>query len=293
MSAVASNVLRFEGPHKKCRNTSEPYLNTKDVYRVKVPDDKVPWSASFPDYQPQDFTDPKSKGKEWADPDVSDPDFHPKWNSIDSKIDRQSHVGEYSVVDGRPRNPLGRTGLMGRGILGKWGPNHAADPIVTRWKRDDNGEKQSDEASGKPVLQFVAILRGDVKQWAIPGGMVDPGEVVTATLRREFAEEAVNSLAKTDEERRKLERSFETLFENGVEVYRGYVDDPRNTDNAWMETVAVNFHDENGSGVGATELQAGDDAVGVHWHDIDCRMELYASHLMPLKAVAELHRAHW
>jgi len=29
-------------------------------------------------------------------------------------------------------------------------------------------------------------------------------------------------------------------------VYKGYVDDPRNTDNAWMETVAVNFHDELG-----------------------------------------------
>ena len=30
------------------------------------------------------------------------------------------------------RNPVGRTGLKGRGTLGKWGPNHAADPIVTR-----------------------------------------------------------------------------------------------------------------------------------------------------------------
>jgi len=30
------------------------------------------------------------------------------------------------------RNPMGRTGLIGRGSLGRWGPNHAADPIVTR-----------------------------------------------------------------------------------------------------------------------------------------------------------------
>lgn len=29
-------------------------------------------------------------------------------------------------------NPLGRTGLQGRGCLGRWGPNHAGDPIVTR-----------------------------------------------------------------------------------------------------------------------------------------------------------------
>ena len=31
-----------------------------------------------------------------------------------------------------------------------------------------------------------------------------------------------------------------------TQVYEGYVDDIRNTDNAWMETVAVNFHDETG-----------------------------------------------
>ncbi len=30
------------------------------------------------------------------------------------------------------------------------------------------------------------------------------------------------------------------------QVYSGYVDDIRNTDNSWMETVAMNFHDETG-----------------------------------------------
>lgn len=29
-------------------------------------------------------------------------------------------------------NPMGRTGVVGRGLLGRFGPNHAADPIVTR-----------------------------------------------------------------------------------------------------------------------------------------------------------------
>ena len=59
---------------------------------------------------------------------------------------------------GRPLNPRGRTGVDGRGLLGKWGPNHAADPIVTRLH---------------PVhrqLQMIAIQRRDTKEWAIPGG---------------------------------------------------------------------------------------------------------------------------
>lgn len=47
-------------------------------------------------------------------------------------ISRISFLGEYDVVDGLPLNPKGRTGLGGRGLLGRWGPNHAGDPIVTR-----------------------------------------------------------------------------------------------------------------------------------------------------------------
>lgn len=30
------------------------------------------------------------------------------------------------------------------------------------------------------------------------------------------------------------------------QIYEGYIDDPRNTDNAWIETVAYHFHDETG-----------------------------------------------
>lgn len=40
---------------------------------------------------------------------------------------------------------------------------------------------------------MVAIQRLDNDMWAIPGGMVDPGEKATATLKREFTEEALNS----------------------------------------------------------------------------------------------------
>lgn len=50
-----------------------------------------------------------------------------------------SYNGPYQIVNGFPLNPLGRTGICGRGVLGRWGPNHAADPIISRWKRLDNG----------------------------------------------------------------------------------------------------------------------------------------------------------
>lgn len=52
---------------------------------------------------------------------------------IDNQTDRRSHMGKYELFDGIPINPSGRTGVKGRGQLGKWGPNHAADPVVTRF----------------------------------------------------------------------------------------------------------------------------------------------------------------
>lgn len=74
---------------------------------------------------------------------------------------RGSYCGKLTFVDGHPRNPIGRTGMIGRGLLGKWGPNYAADPLVTRFDPD----------TGK--LQMVAVERSDTHDWAIPGGMVE------------------------------------------------------------------------------------------------------------------------
>lgn len=45
---------------------------------------------------------------------------------------------------------------------------------------------------------MIAIERKDTNVWAIPGGMVDPGEKISATLKREFMEEALNSLSATE-----------------------------------------------------------------------------------------------
>lgn len=63
-------------------------------------------------------------------------------------MNRVSHTGEYKIIENYPQNPCGRTGIIGRGLLGRWGPNHAADPIVTRWKRDNDGKTLTDASSG-------------------------------------------------------------------------------------------------------------------------------------------------
>ncbi|CAF4450818.1 unnamed protein product, partial [Adineta steineri] len=106
-------------------------------------------------------------------------------NKFDGKIDRRSFMGEYEIDDktNRPRNPAGRTGLSGRGLLGHWGPNHAADPVITRWAKNQPNFK------GK-VLEIVLINRKDNNHLALPGGMIDEGENAFVAAKGELLEEA-------------------------------------------------------------------------------------------------------
>ncbi|KAL5103459.1 ADP-ribose pyrophosphatase mitochondrial [Taenia crassiceps] len=278
--------------HVKCRNTYYPA--EASVPRFHVPDTKVPWSVPFGSYNPINYTSPSVLKASWADKCNRLPLSQINFNQLDGNVDRRSYEGIYKLdSSGRPLNPHGRTGVVGRGRLGRWGPNHAADPIVTRWKVDDNGAKIIETQSGKPVLQFVAIKRKDSGEWALPGGMVDPGEEVFSALKREFSEEAMGLMDASNGEREKLLCEVNDAFNEGHEIYRGYVDDPRNTDNAWMETVAVNFHDDSGTGLALLKLSAGDDAAAVRWVDADPYQDLYASHRNFLELTAKLHDAFW
>jgi ADP-ribose pyrophosphatase len=201
------HLLTQAALHKKARSKHPAYPE-----RAEVTDEQVPWQMTFAEYEPTAFTHKvvlanncKVKQNGWADP----PDMEDVDGLADRKTFENKGVLKIDGKTGRPVNPRGRTGMCERGLLGKWGPNHAADPIVTRWHPD-----QPD------VLQMVAIQRKDTGDWAIPGGMVDPGEHVSATVRREFEEEAGN-LPKQKQAR--FKEGMKTLFakENERFVYQG------------------------------------------------------------------------
>ena len=101
-------------------------------------------------------------------------------NGIEKTVekDRKSYEGNYTA-DPIPKNPKGRTGMIGRGLLGQYGPNHAADPVVT-WSVA--GQKYnvivdvtlwicdfSFVDSKKESLKIALIKRQDTKESAIPG----------------------------------------------------------------------------------------------------------------------------
>ena len=142
--------------HYKARGQENPLY----PLRHPVPDAEVHWCTSFQGYTPPTWTDKsvfansreESSGDKWAD------SAHPSMEELQKRITysgdgRQKRLGAaLSFANGVPLNPVGRTGLEGRGLLGKWGPNHSADPIVTRY----------DPEHGR--LQVVVIQRKDSKQ---------------------------------------------------------------------------------------------------------------------------------
>lgn len=236
--------------HEKCRAQNPFYPR-----RIPVPDDKVKWTEEWAEYKPKSYCDDLVKQHSrsidddfdkdhWADPPshmlpqlreqlenrltfCETPHFE---ESVKKTLKDATKI-KFDKTTDAPRNPRGRTGLAGRGLCGRWGPNHAADPIITRFSPHD----------GK--LQFIAIQRNEMDAWAIPGGIVvtpgredvprkvvellkrvpQPGSEASTLNERSSTEDTPEGNA---EERKEV---VEKLLAQGTTVYCGYVDDPRNT----------------------------------------------------------------
>lgn len=117
------------------------------------------------------------------------------------------------------------------------GPNYTADAVIVR--------------DGALCL----VLRSDGGGWALPGGFRDEGESGLDAARREAMEEAHIELA------------------DGILVYAGVVEDPRNSDDRWIETEAYLFH------ATSSNIHSGSDAEDARWFPLtNLPKYLYASH---------------
>lgn len=58
---------------------------------------------------------------------------------------------------------MGRTGLRGKGILWRWGPNHVIKAVVTRWRRKYGPDLSTTSdflyVEGKRVLEFISVQK--------------------------------------------------------------------------------------------------------------------------------------
>ena len=210
------------------------------MVKVDIPFEHSSWETDWPEYDPPDYTSPyvyhygrgsRGKGFKWAhDPDITKCSI--STSSHEHPWENEAHAGPCS----RPINPLGRVGVRGRGLLGKWGPNLAIDQVVTRWKRNENQIQV--ERRGKPILEVVLCKRVDTGEWAFPGGFQGMDDGVNPLIRKVFGLEP-----DTIQDNEDLQE-VEAILKSSKLFYQGLTCDPRDTDNAWVESRVMHVHDD-------------------------------------------------
>ena len=280
--------------------STAPYPGSS-ARRQPLGDNQVPWKMKW-DHQPPFYDSDEVKIQDARNDNEynpADPKSFPSYNFNDfdavNKVYRISYSGHYKQNSKNlPLNPAGRTGLAGRGVLPRWGPNHVVEPIVTRWKGNHGN-----------ILEFVAVqCTYSGAKWGIPSDSVaidddmqkDKETGKKTEPKKKWKEEVIPKNLKRCFEETAMKENYndalltEFFLKHPVEVYKGRTADERNTDNAWVEIVAVNYHDATGQET--KDLQT-NFKHQVQWLEIDRRLDLFTPHKWIIQRVAELHNAKW
>ncbi|KAM8855420.1 transient receptor potential cation channel subfamily M member 2 isoform 2-T2 [Spinachia spinachia] len=165
-------------------------------------------------------------------------------------------------VDGNPR---GRTGIRGRGALSRLGPNRSAELVLTRIREGQ-----------RSFLEYLAVWDESKETLSLPGGALQSDGCLLVALER--------TIGKTMYEKLKAKVS------EGTKVFEGYVDDCRNTDNAWVENTLLNIHLDTWSQFAAdiNSMVAGSNGA-LQWQDVSSKTRLGSDQRDSLRLVAKLH----
>ncbi|KRX92960.1 Transient receptor potential cation channel subfamily M member 2, partial [Trichinella pseudospiralis] len=180
------------------------YDNT-EMRRVLISETHLKWDKALFAYAPPDFS------AEFED-DFPHNSFVPsaensfaKFNKMDKTIDRRSMGAPYSIKDGRPLCPAGRTGFQGRG--------ESVDVLST---------STAEAPFSIPTLYVDNYTKAGIE--------AKLEEIIIASKPKEASVEEIRALVKA-------------AMQDALLVKQGFTPDARNTDNAWAETIAVQISD--------------------------------------------------
>lgn len=223
-------------------------------YRIQI--DEASWKIQAADYHPPYYVSEDVLANNRLKPGEGFADPEDQWE-FDDFIDWGR---EYQrTEEGKPLNPVGRTGIEGRGNLGLWGSNPMIMIVPIRYNREsDHLEILIDTDSELQELICVHMRRGEALETALERGK---------------------------------EKMVNIQHYQSAEIHSGYLYDARQTDNAWVETKAylLYWKDEKGS-------EEADKDSGKLWKEMDHVMinNLYSSHgSIVRKAIQYLYDESW
>uniref|UniRef100_T1J9X5 Uncharacterized protein n=1 Tax=Strigamia maritima TaxID=126957 RepID=T1J9X5_STRMM len=260
-----------------------PYPGTR-VKRFPLADRYVPWEVQFSIYDPVVYSKKRSDFQP-SERDCVDEDMlqqrndrggkynapNLKWNFAYTSgagitTDRTTWIttssGEPLIYkldsSGLPMNPMGRTGLRGRGCLYRWGPNHCIYLVVTRWRTADEF-LQSMAGEEQRELEFISMVnRAAPNLLTLPGAFIMNYDTVYESIQNQFLSGSKKKEKWNAESMQKYFASharapagdFVDIVGEDAEqlnfissmLMRGYMDDNQNTDNAWLEAEVWHFH---------------------------------------------------
>ncbi|XP_030642340.1 transient receptor potential cation channel subfamily M member 2-like [Chanos chanos] len=193
--------------------------------RFPVPEEKVPWEVDFSLYKP------------------------PVYNKEPINESELASLDNY-------RNPNGRTGMRGKGVLNNLGPNRGVDLILTRWRNSDPS-----------ALEFLAVWDEPAHQWPSPASDGSIPEMLLSLLGTELYQK-IKAEVEDPAQRKRVD-----------EVY---IDDVRNTDNAWLEKSIINIH--------VTSWQSGgQETESLQWKEVKKSTAVCEYQREALRRVAQDH----
>ncbi|PAA87341.1 hypothetical protein BOX15_Mlig013780g2 [Macrostomum lignano] len=267
--------------------------------RMNVPPEKAAWEIEYSEYYAFDASDdtPVYPNEECHDlPTAALPSI--TFNQFDagSRLRRQSLLGRYQLDpdSGAPLNPMGRTGLQGKGLLPRWGPNAALVVILTRWSRSTTGAIAL--RLGQPILQAAALTR--LRQFCLPWFLTDHrADCDLQNCAPSLAKRFIGRRLKENNSRRKAKQEARALQKARVEqIFKGYLDDQLNADNAWIEAVVLNIHEPEDARFSDAMLKAflePECEEQARWMEVAYSTALRTSHCDLLKTVAGNHGAYF
>nr|CDS26900.1 transient receptor potential cation channel [Hymenolepis microstoma] len=208
------------------------YDNHKVLYFINPQDDItphslsrfIPWTEEFPNYEPKILDDPEG--------------FTPDWTT--EEVEEGNTKGRKSIV--ALKNPTGRTGTFGRGLLPSFGPNSA---VVVVLILEENSFK-NELVSTKEVLRRILLRNCPRRKHQLPWfiykhtAFCDKLECLHS-LFLSYMYSVAGEASKLDSNQSLIYRLIVEEF-NKFPIrlcHLGELEDWVNCDNAWLDITAI------------------------------------------------------